>query len=79
MTDIDRVDERIAHQTTDQTDDAVGGEHTSGGIGVARRLRALHIVHGLDQIVDAERDRGHEDHAEIFEAGEHVIDGRDRH
>jgi len=40
---------------------------------------ALDIVHRLDQVVNAERHRGHEDHAEILEAGEDVIEGRQRH
>jgi hypothetical protein len=74
--DIDRVDERIAHQAADQADDAVGGQHARGRVGVACRLGALHVVHRLDQIVDAEWDRGDQDHAEKLEAGEHVIDRR---
>ena len=31
---------------------------------VARRFRALHIVHRLDEIIDAERNRRDEDEAE---------------
>jgi hypothetical protein len=79
MTDIDRVDERVSHQAADEADDTVGGEHAGGRIGVTGRLGALHVVHGLDQVVNPERDRSHEDHAKEFEAGGHVADGRDRH
>ena len=78
MADVDRVDERIAHQAADQADDAVGGQHARGRIAVAGRRRAFDVVHGLDQIVDAERDRGDQDDAEELEAGEHVADRRDR-
>ena len=38
MADIDRVDERVAHQAADQADDAVGGQHARGRIGDRRRL-----------------------------------------
>ena len=79
MADIDRVDERVAHQAADQADDAVGGQHLRGRIVVARRFRALDVVHRLDEIVDTERDRGHEDDAEKLKAREHVADRRDRH
>jgi len=79
MADIDRVDEGIAHQAADQADDAVGGQHARGRIFVARRFRALDIVHCLDEIIDAEGNGGDEDHAEEFEAGEHVVRRRDRH
>src|ERR1043166_7649313 len=59
MADIDRIDERIAHQAADQADHAVGGEHARGRVFVARGLGAFDVIHGLDQIVDAERNRGH--------------------
>ncbi len=68
MADIDRVDERVAHQATDQADDAVGGQHARGGIVIARRFRALDIVHRLDQVVDAEGNGCHQDDAKEFEA-----------
>ena len=35
---------------------------------VAGRFRALDIVHGFDEIVDAERNRGNENHAEKLES-----------
>ena len=79
MADIDRVDEGVAHQAADQADDAVGGQHPGGRIFVAGGLGAFDIVHRLDQIVDAERDRRHQDDAEEFEAGEYLADRRDRH
>ena len=50
----------------------VVGNAVAGGRG------ALDVVHGLDEVVDAERDRGDQDDAEELEAREHVTDGRDR-
>ena len=44
------------------------------GIRVAGGRRALHVVHRLDQIVDAEGDGGDQDDAEELEAGEHLVD-----
>ncbi|MET3250444.1 hypothetical protein ABIA29_000688 [Bradyrhizobium japonicum] len=79
MTDIDGVDEGIAHQAADQADDAVGSEHARGRIFVAGGFRALDIVHGLDEVIDTERNGGDEDDAEEFEAGEDVDHRRDRH
>jgi len=79
MADIDGVDEGIAHQAADQADDTVGGQHTRCRVGIAGRFRAFHIVHGLDEVVDAERDGGDQDHAEILKPGEHVIECRKRY
>jgi hypothetical protein len=79
MADVNRVDERIAHQAADQADDAVGGQHTGGRILIARGLGAFDVVHRLDEIVDAERNRGDQDDPEEFEAREYLADGRDRH
>ena len=39
---------------------------------------ALDVVHRLDEIVDAERNRGDQDDAEVLEAAEHVPDFRHR-
>jgi len=47
-----------------RADDAVGGQHTRGRVFIARGFRALDIVHGFNEIVDAERDRRHQDDAE---------------
>ena len=79
MADINRVDEGVAHQAADQADDAVGGQHACGRIFVAGGFRALDVVHGFDEVVDAERDCRHQDDAKELEAGEHLTDGRDRH
>src|ERR1700724_2300057 len=79
VSDRDGVDERIAHQTADQAHNAVSGEHAGGWISVPRRFRALDVVHGLDEVVDAEWDRGHKNYAEKLEAGEHMVDSGDRH
>ena len=78
MADIDRVDKRIAHQAADQADDAVGGEHAGRRVGVAGGFRALDIVHRFDEVIDAERNCGDQNHAEILEAREDVTDGGDR-
>ena len=78
MADIDGVDERVAQQAADQADDAVGGQHARGREGVAGRRGALDVVHRLDEVVDAERDRGDQDDAEELEAAEDVADGRQR-
>ena len=78
MADVDGVDEGVAHQAADERDDAVGGEHAGGGEVVARGLGALDVVERLDQIVDAEGDRGDQDHAEVFEAREDMVDRRNR-
>lgn len=67
MADIDGVDEGIAHQAANQADDPVGGEHARGRIFVAGGLRALDIVHGLDEIIDAERNGGNQNDPEEFE------------
>jgi hypothetical protein len=79
VADIDGVDVGIAHQAADQADDAVGGQDAGGRIGIARRFRALHIVHRFDEIVDAERYCRHQDDAEIFETGKHHVGGGQRH
>ena len=78
MADVDRVDERVAHQAADQADHAVGGQHARGREAVAGGRGALDVVHRLDEVVDAERDRGDQDDAEELEAAEDVADGRDR-
>ena len=78
MADIDRVDERIAEQAADQADDAVGGQHPGGRKRVAGRRRALDVVHRLDEIVDAERDRGDQDDPDELEARKDVADSRHR-
>ena len=78
MSDVDRQIERVSHQASDSADDAVGGEDASCRKAVAGCRRAFHIVHRLDQIVDAERDRRDEDDAEKLEAGEGVIERGDR-
>jgi hypothetical protein len=64
---------------TDQADDAIGRQHARGRVFVAGGFRALDIVHGLDEVVDAERDRGNEDDAEELEARKNLAEGRDRH
>jgi hypothetical protein len=58
--------------------DAVGGQHARGRIGIARRFRAFHVIHGFDQVVDAEGDGGDKDDAEILEAVEDMADRRNR-
>jgi hypothetical protein len=73
MADVDRIDEWVAHQTADQAHDTVGREHAGRGVGVARCLRALHIFHGSDQIIDAEGNRSHQDDAEELEAGKNSV------
>ena len=78
MADIDGVDEGVAHQATDQADDAIGGQHPRGGIGVARHLGALDIVNRLDEVVDAEGDGGDQYDAEELEAAEDMVDRRQR-
>ena len=78
MADIDRVDEGIAEQAADQADDAVRGQHLRGGKRIARRRGALDVVHRLDEIVDAEGNRGDQDDAEELEAGKDVADRRQR-
>src|SRR6202044_1737744 len=78
MADIDRVDERIAHQAADQADDAVGGQDPRGRIFIARGFGAFDIVHCLDQVVDAERYSRHQNDAEKFEAREYLADRRYR-
>jgi hypothetical protein len=40
--------------------------------------RALHVVDRLDQVVDAERNGGDQDDAQVLEAVERVIERRDR-
>src|ERR1700687_6255128 len=76
MADRDGVDERISHQAADQADDAVGCQYPRGRIFIARGLGAFDVVHGLDQIVDAERNRRHQDDAEEFEAREYFANCR---
>ena len=49
------------------------------GKAVARDRRALDVVDRFDQVVDAEGNRGDQDDAEKLEAGEHVVEGRNRH
>jgi hypothetical protein len=76
MADIDGVDERIAHQTSDQADDAVGGQHACRRKGIARGRGALDIVHRLDEVVDAEGNRRHQDDADELKAAKDVADRR---
>jgi hypothetical protein len=66
----------VAHHAADQADGAVGREDAGGRIGIPGDLGTLDIVHGLHEIVDAERDRGHQDHAEELEPAEDVAEGR---
>ena len=79
MADIDRVDEWIAHEAADQAHHAVRRQHPRGRERIARGRGALHVVHRLDEIVDAEWDRGDEDDAQKLEAGEHVVHCRQRY
>ena len=69
----------IAHHRPDQADDAVGGQHACGRKTVAGHRGALHVVDRLDQVVDAEGNRRHQNDAEELEAGKHVAERRDRH
>ena len=78
MADVDGVDERIAEQATDQADDAVGRQHLGGRKRVARRRGALDVVHRLDEIIDAERNRGDQYDSDELEARKDVADGRYR-
>ena len=57
MANIDRVDERIAEEATDQAYDTVGRQHLGRWKRVASRRGALDVVHRLDEIIDAERNR----------------------
>ena len=43
---------------------------------LARRGGALDVVHRLDEVIDAEGNRGDQDHAEELEAGKDVTHGR---
>ena len=79
MADIDGVDERVAHQASDQRHHAIGGQHPCGRIVVAGGLGGLHIIHCLDEIVDAERYSRHQDDAEEFEPGEDGVESRQWH
>src|SRR6204780_4119769 len=76
MADIDGVDEGIAEQTADQADHAVGRQHLGGRKRVAGRRGALDIVHRLDEIVDAERNRGDQYDSDELEARKDVVHGR---
>ena len=78
MADINRIDIRVAHQAADQADNAIGGEHARGGVAIARDGSADDVVHRFDQIVNAERNRGDQNHAEIAETMKNVTDGGDR-
>jgi len=42
-------------------------------------VSAFDVIHGLDEVVDAERNCGDENDAEEFEAGEDVTNGWQRH
>src|SRR5438270_189354 len=78
MADIDGVDEGVAEEAADQADDAVGGQHLGGRKGIPGRRRALDIVHGLDEVIDAEGNRRNQDDPEELESREDVVDGRKR-
>src|ERR1017187_6948305 len=75
MTDVDGVDERIAHQAADQTDDAICGEDARGRVLVARGASAHYVIHRFDEVVDPEGDRGDEDDADELKAAEDVTQG----
>src|SRR5258708_5450705 len=79
MPDVDRENERVAHQAAKQTDHAIGREHARGGKTVAGDGGALDVVDGLDKIVEAEGDRGDEEHTEKLKTGKHVADRRQGH
>jgi hypothetical protein len=79
MADVDGIDERIAHQTADQADDTVRGQHLGGRERIAGGLGALHVVHRFHEVVDAERDGRHKDDAEELEAREDLVVRRERH
>ena len=72
MADIDGVDERVAHQRADAAEHAVGGQHARRWISVAGGFGAFHVVHGLDQIIDAEGNGGDQNGADELEAAEGV-------
>ena len=78
MADVDGVDEGVAEEATDEAHHAIGRQYSRRREMVACGLRALDVVHGLHEIVDAEGNGRDEDNAEILEPGENVIDGRDR-
>src|ERR1700722_13947944 len=73
---VDGVDERIAEQTADQADHPVGSQHLGRRKRVASRRCALDVVHRLDEIIDAEWNRGDQDDSNELEARKHGIDSR---
>src|SRR5579862_22148 len=64
VADIDGVDEGIAHEAADETDDTIGGQYLRRRKGIARGRGAFDIVHRLDEIIDAEGDRRDENDAQ---------------
>ena len=78
MTNVDRVDERVAEQAADQADDAVGAEHAGRREGIAGGRGALDIVHRLDEIIDAEGNGRDQNDPEVPEPVKHMPDRRDR-
>src|SRR5580658_5583723 len=77
MTNVDRVNEGISHQATDQAHHAISGQNSSSGKTIAGHGGTLDVIHGLNQIVDAERNRRHQDHPKKLKTGEHMAYRRD--
>src|SRR5262249_30553182 len=55
--------------------DPVGEENLAQVVAVTRRLRALHVVHALGEVVDAEGNRRHEQRADVAQPRQHVRGG----
>src|SRR3954447_19750048 len=78
MTDVNGVDERIAHQAANETYHAIGGQHARGRKTVAAGCCAFDVIHCLDEIIDTEWNRCHQYHAQKFKSAEYMTDCRQR-
>ena len=72
VADVHRGRERAAEHRADDRADAVGEQDLAQVVVVARRRRALDVVHRLGEIVDAERYRGDEQRRDLRQSLPHV-------
>src|ERR1700722_20865664 len=66
----------MAEQAADQAAPPGGGQHLGRRKRVACRSSALDVVHRFDEIINAERNRGHQYDSDELEARKDVIDSR---
>ena len=75
VADVHGGREGRAEERADDRPDAVGGEHLTDRVPVARGGRRLHVAHAFGEVVDAQRNRGRQQRGDVAQPVEHLAAG----